>query len=66
MEHPELLPAGMVQLELEEIDAAEQRLQEYIEKQTSIMRSMINKRHGETTEDLLRICIQAFADEVSW
>jgi len=48
----------------EEIDAAEQKLTDYITKQTGIMRSMINKRAGETTEDLLRSCFQAFVDEV--
>jgi len=47
----------------EEIDAAEQRLQDYIVKQTSIMKSMINKKHGSAEENLAHGCWGALIDE---
>lgn len=48
----------------EEIEQAEKKLQDYILKQTAIMRNVINKKHNNTKEGLLHSCIAAFQMEV--
>jgi hypothetical protein len=48
----------------EEIDAANQRLQDYIETQTATMKKMINKRSMATQEELVGLCFQSFVDEL--
>jgi hypothetical protein len=47
----------------EEIEAAENRLQEYILQQTSIMKNMINRKSMDTEDGLLRGCMGALLDE---
>jgi len=47
----------------EEIDAANKRLQDYIDSQTTIMRSMINRRHAGAEQDLISECFGAFVSE---
>jgi len=48
----------------EEIAQAEQRLQDYILQQTNIMRNMINKKHMNSTEELIAACFNAFVEEL--
>jgi len=48
----------------EEINAANQRLQDYIATQTETMKKMINKRHAGTQEELIALCFGAFVDEL--
>mmetsp|Transcript_37372 Transcript_37372/g.59887 ORF Transcript_37372/g.59887 Transcript_37372/m.59887 type:complete len:529 (+) Transcript_37372:104-1690(+) len=48
----------------EEIDIAEKRLQDYILSQTSIMKNMINKKHGNSIQELLHTCFDAFVAEI--
>merc|ERR1719265_3135426 len=47
----------------EEIEAAEQRLQDYILKQVDIMKNMINRKHLESEGGVKGACFQAFAEE---
>jgi len=48
----------------EEIDISEKRLQDYILSQTSIMKNMINKKHGNSIQELLHTCFDAFVAEI--
>lgn len=47
----------------EEINLAEQRLQDYIMQQTNIMRNMINRKHLESEAGLTGACMAAMIDE---
>lgn len=48
----------------EEIDAAEQRLQDYILQQTQIMSNMINKKHLDSKEGVMTACMGALIAEL--
>jgi len=47
----------------EEIEAAEKRLNDYVETQTATMRKMINKRHSDAEGGIVMSCFQSLVDE---
>mmetsp|Transcript_16886 Transcript_16886/g.31472 ORF Transcript_16886/g.31472 Transcript_16886/m.31472 type:complete len:514 (+) Transcript_16886:107-1648(+) len=47
-----------------EIEAAERRLKEYIEKQVGLTRNIIDKKHGQGLEFLMQECFNALKSEV--
>jgi len=47
----------------DEIKAADTKLQDYILKQTGIMRNMLNKKHLDGEQGVLGACLKAFIDE---